>query len=81
MQLFDDPRYSPIRKRYDKKLLIGYVTLFSSMIATGRVDPTSLQITFFSIEVCAGIYIFRESLKFRREIKSLETVRKDEGYL
>jgi len=78
MQLFDDPRYKVIRKKYDLKTYIGFGTVLLAMPANALIDSTSGEQAIVVLEFSAMLFVIWIGIKLRREIGALEELRKNE---
>jgi hypothetical protein len=79
MQLFDDPRYKAIRKKYDPKTMAGMLTVFASMFANAIIHSAKINFVLYLIEFGAFGYLIKAGVLLRRELKELEATRKSES--
>lgn len=79
MQLFDDPRYKDIRKKYDWKIYTGYGFAIPVMLVNPFIHSSKISIALFAIQMLGLAYVIINGLHFRKELKQLEAVRETEG--
>lgn len=78
MQLFDDPRYAILRKKYDPKVHLGFGILFPAIFLNFIFNSNEVKVASYVLQTLAFAFLFWNGITFRRELKQLDVLRNGE---